>query len=247
MAVEIVIHAGQHKTGSTSIQHYLADNREFFQQQGIFACPAWTSGLTGLEQPVRNCNAGAIAHAIVRETLATPGRLRAKHPVIPEPLRRQGIARVNRALRAVPERAVILSSEAFSFLRQPEEFARIEELCTGLSFRAVMFLRDPRSWRESWRLQLAHAKLIERPGAVADCGIFDFDETSWLTDHQAIRNFWRGHCTFLAYEEAREKHGSVIPAFLGELGLDPAACPGWDGFFLNASNRKLAADRRRGV
>jgi hypothetical protein len=245
MAQHIIIHAGQHKTGSTSIQHYLEINRRVLQQREVLACPAWKSDLTGLEQPIVSCNAGAVAHATIRAALLTPGRLRGKHPVLPGSQREDGIACVNAFLRAAPEETVVLSSEAFSFLREPEEFARIEALCAGMTFRTIMFLRDPRSWRESWHLQVTHSKLAERPGAVANSGIFDFSEGSWLTDHRAIRDFWRGTCTFLSYEDARQQHGSVIPVFLRELGLEPAACPGWDELFLNTSSRKLAKAERR--
>ncbi len=34
--MKTVIHIGQHKTGTTSIQHYLQDNREALAQHGLY-------------------------------------------------------------------------------------------------------------------------------------------------------------------------------------------------------------------
>ncbi len=246
MANHIIIHAGQHKTGSTSLQHYLANNRPHFQRVGIFVCPGWTSDLSRPIESTVTCNVGAVAHAIVRNHLLTPGRLRQKHPLTPRTEKTSRIAHVNAYLRAVKEDVAVLSAEAFSYLREPEEFQLVEALCDGMSFEAVMFLREPQSWMASWQTQVTHSKLIERPGAVPGRGIFDFSETSWLTDHDAIRSFWGGTCHFLNYEDQRAAHGSIVPAFLREIGVDPAQCPAWDEMFLNTSARKLAAtDRNR--
>jgi hypothetical protein len=240
MARQLIIHAGQHKTGSTSIQQYLARHHDALRRKGVFAAPAWASDLSAALPHAEGCNAGAIAHAILRNGLLTPGRLRGKHPATPDDDKPRRLRAVNAWLRAVPEDTVILSSEAFSFLREACEFELVDALAAGMEWRAVMFLREPMSWLQSWRHQLAHAGLIDRPGAVAGQGIFDLEVTSWLTDRDSIRSFWRGRCTFHDYEEALAQDGSVIPALLRDLGLDPHSCPPWDGLFLNRTAKKLA-------
>ncbi len=243
MARRVIIHAGQHKTGSTSIQHYLTRHHAALAERGVAVCPAWRGDLSGPDPAARTCNAGAIAHAVLRGALMTPGRLREKYPVLGARLRDDGLRRVNSFLHAVPEETVVLSSEAFSFAREDEEFEWIESLCAGLSWRAVMFLREPGAWRDSWRRQVTHAGLDQRPGAVAGEGIFDFGDASWLTDHDAIRRFWRGRCAFLSYEEGLARDSSVFPAFIRALGLDPDDCPSTEEFRYNVSALKASRGR----
>jgi hypothetical protein len=238
MAQRIVIHAGQHKTGTTSIQHYLQAHHARLSELGVFAFPSWSGDLGGPEENARTRNAGAVAHALLRPRLMTPGRLRKKFPLLEAVARAAGIRRVNQFLRAVPQETVVISAEAFAFLRKDGEFQRLEKLCQGMEWSAVMFLREPSSWRESWRQQITHGGLIDFPGAVDGEGIFDLGEDTWLTDHEAIRSFWQGRCEFLSYEEALTADGSVFPAFLESIGLDPSQCPDWEGFRLNNSADK---------
>jgi len=238
MAKHIVIHAGQHKTGSKSIQRYISDNTLFLRRHGLFPCPEWKTDLTQV-QPVPKYNAAAIAHAMLRTDLLTPVRLKGRHEIMPLAACEAGIERVNAYLRALPEDTAIVSAEAFSFMRTAQERALLDMLCDGMAMRSIIFLREPRAWRESWRVQVEYGQLIEQPGAEAGVGIFDFSETSWLTDHAAIRAFWGEQCTFISYEDAVANHGSVIPAFLAAVGLDPSSCPPWDKIFLNSSARKL--------
>ena len=78
MAKHIVIHAGQHKTGSKSIQRYISDNTLFLRRHGLFPCPEWKTDLTQV-QSVPKYNAAAIAHAMLRTDLLTPVRLKGRH------------------------------------------------------------------------------------------------------------------------------------------------------------------------
>lgn len=238
MAKHIIIHAGQHKTGSTSIQTYIDRNVGFFRDHGIAPVQDWTASLDGLSNENPKYNAKLIANAVVRESLATPLRIRGVCAALAPDARDQGIDRINAALKAEPLDTCLISAEAFSFLREPDEFARIERLCSGLPWRAVMFLRNKDSWLKSWEVQITHSKLVNQQGVLPGQGIADLSETSWLVDHDAIRRFWNGRCTLLSYEEAVARHGSVIPAFLEAIGLDPARCPAWVGVHMNSSEQK---------
>ena len=241
MAQRVIIHAGQHKTGSTSIQRYLEASGGFFRERNIATCSDWTPDLTRPRTSELASCAKFIANAVVRNSLATPMRIRGACESLAARERRAGLERVNAFLRGLPQETLIVSAEAFAFLRNAGEMRRLEMLCAGLDWHAVMFLREPKSWLESWRTQIAHSQLHDATDVDTDAGIFDLGENSWLVDHEAIRAFWGNRCSFLSYEDAMAKHGSVIPAFLAEIGLDPGACPGWDRFFMNSSAVKQEA------
>ena len=240
MARRIIIHAGQHKTGSTSIQRYLAENADFLRERNIAVGCDWTPNLARLRTSQLVTNAKFIANAVVRNSLDTPLRIRGSCRALAANEWRAGLGRINAYLRGLAEETVILSAEAFAFLRQPGEMRRLQLLCDGLDWRAIMFLREPKSWLQSWSAQISHTGLREAAGVNGGGGIFDLGEASWLVDHDAIRAFWGGRCTFLSYEDTMAGHQSVIPALLAEIGLDPQACPGWDGFFANATAARQA-------
>jgi hypothetical protein len=239
MAGRIVIHAGQHKTGSTSIQHYIETHVAFFRGHGFEPVQDWTAQLDGRRDDALRYNAKFIANAVVRDSLATPMRLLGACAAPQLADREAGLDRINAALRTGKGETLLLSAEAFSFLRGRDEMQWVERLCHGFDWRAVMFLREPKAWLESWRIQVSHSRLIETEGAKPNEGIFDLSATSWLTDHAAIKDLWGSRCAFLDYGEAASRSGSVIPAFLEAIGLDPSMCPPWDGFFLNGSAPKI--------
>ena len=238
MARQVIIHAGQHRTGSTSIQQYLKFNRDQLSRRGIAVCPNWTAGLERIDAGNLNCNAKAIANAVIRDSLQTPVRLSDVCPILNPAQKIEGLARVNAYLRQLPQETVILSAEALSFVRQSDELELIEKLCLGMDFRALMFLRNPNDWLESWKSQVAYLMAQNLAEASSGTGVFDFSESTWLTDHDAMRGAWGNRCKFLSYEAALKTHGSVIPAFLIELGLDPASCHDWKCFVANSSATK---------
>jgi hypothetical protein len=244
MARRIFIHAGQHKTGTTSIQHYIERHAETLTAQGIAPFRDWTPDLSGEARYPLPCNVKMIANALIRADLGTPMRLSGKARPIDDDTWDKRLAGLRAALRDVPAETVLLSAEAFAFLREVGERVRLDQLCEGFAMTAVMFLREPVAWRASWALQIGHAGYADTSDARAGTGIFDLSAGSWLVDHDAIRSFWRGDCRFLSYEDAMAAHGSIIPAFLLGLGLDPASCPPWDDVFLNTSTKKRQRSAR---
>jgi hypothetical protein len=240
MARRIIIHAGQHKTGSTSIQHYIEAHEAALRSRGFQPFVDWTASLEGPRHDGARFNAKFVANAVVRDSLATPMRIAGVCSVLSPHERERGLDRINAAFKSEPAETLLISAEAFSFLRDTGEHQWIERLCHGLEWRALMFLREPSSWLQSWKVQITHSGLIGKPGAAPGQGVADLAPSSWLVDHDAIRGFWNGRCTFLNYEAAMTQHDSVIPAFLMAIGLDPAACPAWDGVFLNTSWKKQA-------
>lgn len=63
-------HIGKHKTGSTSIQHYLSNNYTFFEEMGFCII---TTDMTSKNIPLANrTNLAEIAHLVIRQGLKTP-------------------------------------------------------------------------------------------------------------------------------------------------------------------------------
>lgn len=238
MARRIFIHAGQHKTGTTSVQHYVERHAAFLTAHGITPFRDWKPDLSGVADGPLPCNAKMIANALIRPSLSTPMRLSRAALPLDDAAWQSRLPALREALRDVPTDAVLMSAEAFSFLRTPAERQRLDELCDGFEWEALMFLREPASFLASWELQITHSGLATAEGAVAGQGIFDVSPKSWLVDHAAIRTFWGDQGRFLSYEEAMGPKGSVIPALLERIGLDPASAPPWDDVFLNTGAKK---------
>lgn len=238
MASRLILHAGQHKTGTTSIQSYLGANRAALAGMGLAVCTDTTPELSRERTTPLAANAMFIANAVVRASLETPVRLNGICRPLPSGDAAVGLRAVNQRIRAMREDTAVLSAEALAFLRETDEMQRLEILCEGLEWQTIMFLREPASWLRSWKTEVTHGPLRHTPGVTPESGIFDFSPQSWLVDHAAIRAFWGSRGTFIDYEQATSSHGSVIPAFLSAAGLNPELCPPWDKFYLNSSAAK---------
>lgn len=235
MTRKIFLHAGRHKTGSTSIQHYIADNLDFLASYGLAAVEnRFETVPRRASTALVNCF--DIAHCIIRPELNTLIRLR--YPELAAPTlkqQQQEAVRVNEWLLGKPGDALIISAEAFSFLRRPSEREIFDLVFRGFEVRTVLFLRERLDWLESWKKQTAGG-LARFGRPVGDVeSVFDYEPESWLTDDASIEAFFQPGCRTLSYEAAMEEHGSVVPAFLEAIGLDPSECPPWQEYWRNRS------------
>ena len=87
------------------------------------------------------------------------------------------------------------------------------------------------------KLEKKTANLLDRFGRAIEEGdsIFDYEPNSWLVDDAAIESFFQPKCRPINYENVMKKHGSVIQAFLEEIGLNLSECPAWEDYFFNRS------------
>lgn len=225
MAKTLLIHAGQHKTGSTAIQSYITNNSQFLKSHGI-----------GLFQGVsKDHNAYELANLVIRDELMTPMRIIGTMPVPTVEQRKMGILSFCQILHNEPCERLLISAEAFSFIRLPEEFELVRSLADGSNLRALMFLRDIDSFQESWKTQITPLKAF--PLFNTGKGIDEINSNSWLTDHIAIRKTWKGHCNFQDYNRCMSQEGTVIPTFLRWLDIDPDLSPEWHNYKLNITSK----------
>ncbi|RZJ43884.1 MAG: hypothetical protein EON87_11225 [Brevundimonas sp.] len=218
MAERLFLHIGPHKTGTTAFQKVLDQNDTQLLDAG-FKVVRDIEAVCGADLTFgQSTNCYGLAHQIIRSDLITPMRM-ARRDMKPSP--DEAIASLkgfNVWARSQPAPNLILSSEAFSFLRTPAERALIDVMVEGLDIVPVAVKRDPVSWLRSWSGQLQKMKLTPPIGDLGDT-VFDLAETSWLVDFDAVTAFWRPDGTVIGYEAALERHESIIPALAELMGL----------------------------
>ena len=194
------IHVGPHKTGTSSIQWFLKENRTEFLKHGYFV-------------PESGARHGA-HHAIVRNLCGQQ---------LPE---RQASAGSNfaRALEETPCEAVVISSEDLHNLLRKREYAeaffgRIEKL--NLKPKLVMFPRNQSQWINSCYAEVVKGFRQSVP--------FQTFATTMATRHHAMTfSPWielaAAHQTELIARPFTNETISrgVVPQFLLAIGMNPS-------------------------
>ena len=238
----VFLHGGMHKTGSSSIQRYLMDHRQFFEDSGYRIVDDLVTGLVTQKRGGISTNSYGLAHLLLREYLATPIRLRHDEPVRTSADKDERVKAVNHILRTFAgSKNLIISAEAFSFLRTADEKRRYDDLFYGLQVRPILFLRERQSWVSSWTKQTAKLRArFEREGLLIGGdlkgyreNIFDLGPNSVVGIESAIRDFFGPDGLYLSYEDVMDRQGSTVPAFLNAIGLEPSDCPDHDAYWFN--------------
>jgi hypothetical protein len=229
----LFIHAGTHKTGSTSIQETL------FHQMPLVAGAGVKLIVDHPHNTVRRSNSRSIAHAFIRDDLWTLSRMRASQPV------RFGATEMmtylESELRTDGWRAAILSSETFCYMRTRNERRHLETFLArfDLDLVPIVYFRKDRDWRASWEDQIAkHPRLVAMRQRHPERFAFD-----WYFDRESIVAFWRGvspEAVFLDYDKELADRGSVVPSFLEIAGLPPSLDS--EHYFLNRRSGRAATE-----
>ncbi len=230
----VYLHVGKHKTGTTSIQRYLFAHRDFLRAAGYRLLEHVDFNSDALAPRVE-ANCFNLSHLVIRPELMTPVRLNRPFFRMTRDMQIARIADANKRLHAIEGRHLVASAESFSFLRTSAERELLDRLFDGFDLRPVIFLRDQSTWLHSWQQQVGH--FMERKEALAldtsTGSIFNFEPTSWLADDTALTDFFGPEAQSMSYEDALAANGSVVPAFLRAVGLDPDRCPEWEGYWFN--------------
>ncbi|MFN2259470.1 MAG: hypothetical protein ABR601_06490 [Parasphingopyxis sp.] len=241
----IYLHAGMHKTGTTSIQKYLFDHSEAFEARGYAVFEDIEFGPFAERTGADRTNCFRLAHLLLRDAFGSPIKLRTG-------VRRYGLARrlgdivrLRRMLRRIRCPNIVISAEAFCFLRTPGERALLRIAFAGFELVPVILFRDGADWLASLEKQLGGLRLwLERQGRLVDgvpdgysAHALDFSPASDLVDYAAIRRFF-GDGIYLDYEPIVAARGSVLPAFLEAIGIDPADMPAYGEYRDNPSAEK---------
>lgn len=195
---EFVLHIGRHKTGTSSLQHFLHLNRERLAEQG------WYYPQAGLA-PVAHHDIARFLHMKQRKLLPLPERERLAQAV-------RALARETAGRRE----PALLSSEAFQNC-QPQWVAT--RFAPG-GTRVVVYIREQVDYLVSSYQQKVHAtNYSESLHDYAAQVVVNYD--AFLTRWERV--FGAGRVTVRPYSRARLRNGDIVADFAEVLGLDLTA------------------------
>lgn len=198
--MKTIIHIGQHKTGTTSIQRFLQDNGKDLAYQGLYV----PSRIAGYSNP---------SHFILSVYALAEGRFSPKKEEIiknkgVEYLSNLGIElgedieRIYNEARKKNCDRVIWSNEGLYLLKTETEYKRLIDLFSKHSTKieVVCCFRDVKSYRESYKKQLRKQKisLSYNPDSYRY-----LEPDSWIFDYKRKKELLSevfDQCTYFSYE-----------------------------------------------
>lgn len=198
--MKTVIHIGQHKTGTTSIQRYLQDNREALAQYGLYV----PSKIAGYSDP---------SHFILNVYALEENRYSSMKEKI---IRDKGVkylkelgTELKKDIRNIYNEAsskkcsrVVWSNEGLYLLNTETEYKRLIDLFSEHSNEVdvVCCFRDLESYRESYKKQLAKQNISpsNNPDSYRYLG-----PDSWLFDYEKKKDLLSqvfDKCTYFSYD-----------------------------------------------
>jgi hypothetical protein len=212
---QLYVHIGTHKTGSTSVQRWMSERREFLGANGY-----------GLYRGLHNeSNHTELFLATMRPDRDSFAKLSLSDVSFDEGYMAMVADRVQAFIHSAPQSELILTSEGLSLLRHPDEIERLAGVFGGDydRIKIILFLRNPKDYLESYRLQLRKKK-GRVPSADYWSALYVEDDT-WLTNYQQLidvygEGFGRENVHVIDYDQEMEREGNVIPSFLRAIGLE---------------------------
>jgi actin-related protein len=206
----IILHIGFHKTGTTSIQHFLWRQRERLMRHGI-------AFYEGLHIPSNHVELHVAAMALER---VTPIKVKRNLWGGPD-YRRQVEKRLRDFFSAVEAGTYLFSAEGLSYLRYPDEFAWLK---SALPWPATIlaYLRNRREYAAAYRHMISRIMAESNdPDSVAY-----MRPDSWLYDYSmriaAFRTAFGDENVVVHDYDAEKENGNIIPSFLRVLGIENA-------------------------
>lgn len=216
-----LIHIGQHKTGTTSIQHYLQKYRPALAKAGLYV-PDTLLGFTNPSHFLLNVYAldadrDSTAKIMLRESV-DPGF----YDTLESRLQ-QDIARHYERARDQGCRDIIWSNEGLYLLNSTTEYQRLKGLFAKYSeqLTCLCCLRDKASYLDSYRRQLhsLNLPLSDDPRSTRY-----LEPDSWLVDYegkQKLLNAVFEDTLILEYNPQ-----DMVKTFLDAIGYEPVGDTG---------------------
>ncbi|OGT82683.1 MAG: hypothetical protein A3H91_10275 [Gammaproteobacteria bacterium RIFCSPLOWO2_02_FULL_61_13] len=207
----LIFHIGVHKTGTTSIQRFLNRNSQHLRRHGILYPD---SGRPATHPDAHHQLAWALLGSHGVRDLACWSDVLAE-------------------FRASDCPVALLSSEGFCTLRD-QQVEKLAALVGGFDVRVIMYVRDPVSYMiSSYKMGINLSNRTESFGEFVRREIH-------RCDFRRSHGIWCGHfgaarVALLEYAAAVGGAG-LIPHFLAQLALDPAAFPAHKDEYANRSS-----------
>ena len=215
----IVLHIGTHKTGSSSLQHYLGRSRARLAAHGL----AYYQGTILADNHI-DLYLGALApgrDSLAQHSLDLPPRPELIHRT------REGLARFR---QANPGKTLIYSSEGLSLLRSPSELGNLADLIApdGEEVRVVMAYRDRDAFLDAYRRQILKTP-GRQPSDNPQSALY-VKADSWLADFDALRaayiaRFGQNALHQVDFDQEIARSGDVLPALLRAMSLPDPLIP----------------------
>lgn len=232
----LFIHAGTHKTGTTSVQWYLNRHGRKLSTYGTYV-------------PRAGCpSARSSGHHNIPWLLMGDPRAKIEHG---------GIDALLAELAEVDSPQAVVSSEEFQFLAdRPEALSELDHRVHEAGWAPVylMYLRAPGAYANSlyreFPLQNIHVPFADFLAGVLAQGAYQPPgEVILRLDYDVLAQKWRaaarGELRLLSYDEAAAS-GGIIPSFMRALGL-PARAAQFRQRRINISSGETTDEMRAGA
>ena len=222
-----IVHIGTHKTGSTSLQYWLASHAEELDRAhglGVYR-PIYPNGR---ELALWCANADRSIPTIreIPEWRSDAWRTWA-HDHIRNEVQR-------------PDGTLLLSNETLSLLRTVDEVDRLRDILAPRRVEIILVTRRPADFLRSWREQLTRDGFSES----SDPNSFAYlDADSWLVDYDAILGSYRqvfgdDRVHHVDYDAALSRDSNIIPAVMEHVVDDVSLLPEWRDVRRNRGSRR---------
>ena len=210
----LYLHIGTHKTGTTSIQHFLLDE----------ACALARNGLEFFvgRRPKRNGkidrlgNAWLLADQFLRKDLLTIMRLKHAEERGFIPARPMEKDRLRKLIVSSRCTQFLVSAESFCMARTAQELIHLKKYFALIECDVVPIIcfRNTDDWRASFNNELVGMKYFGP--TVAALPVHQRVDGDWYYSRAEIFAFWNqiGTVRTIDYDFAMAQEGSVIPSFM---------------------------------
>lgn len=212
-----IIHVGTHKTGTTSLQRWMASDRELIRRR------------TGIRPYVGRFSTNHYEFPLLCSRPDRDLPVRHRHTDWNSATFYADVRSHIRGQLEMDDDDVLISAEGLSYLRHDDEVEALKDLVAPRVPTFILCVRERAGYLRSYRGQME--KMGFAPSADRGSFAYTADDT-WIADFGAIRRTFQEPVT-LDYDSAVANWGSVIPAFFEALGIDPEVLPNWQSTWVN--------------
>jgi len=209
----LLVHAGTHKTGTTSFQRFIAKNQELLIENGV-------TPIVEIRNGEIDGNCITFAHHIIRAELITIARKLgdAQSHTTEEAIKY--FSKLARTVEQAKTKCLLISAEALCFARTSGEHHRLNALrhIANVDIIPIIATRSQDAWRASWRDQiLKHPQTAELVTGDENCLTGE-----WYFDLDSIKDFWHRYSDVrvVDYDQAIRSEGDIIPALLRTMEIN---------------------------
>ncbi|SLM64454.1 MULTISPECIES: hypothetical protein [Dickeya] len=221
----IILHCGMHKTGTTSIQHFLMENNAVLNKKNM-------DYYKGIHIPSNHVE---LHTSSLRPERMTPFKL--SMPIDNyEKYRKDIELSILTYLSETPFDTCIFSAEGNSYIRYEDEMNRLLALFPGCQITIVICFRNKEDYFISYQKEMKK----HNPPPSDDRNNFAYSgKDHWLMDYDEKRQFFidsvgKDNVLFMDYDKAIARDGNIIPEFLRTIGvLELFNGEPWGNYFQN--------------